>query len=810
MLRDLRLAWRLFIKNPGFTAIVVVTLALGIGLNSAVFSAVDALLLRPLPGVRAPNEVVQLYRSWPGDMKYGSNSVPHYLSLREKTTDVFSDVAAWDFEEFSISTQSRPQRALGQMVSANFFALLGVQPGKGRLFLPEEDIGRGAHAVVVLSEPTWKTMFGGDPAIIGRQIVLNGRSYTVIGVAPGEFRGIISIVQPALWIPLMQWNDVRPGNAASFEHRDNNNMNVIARLKPGVTVAQARTRLAALVTELRSVYPDDYKQNGITLVPQSEAGVHPMFRSTEVGLSAVVMAVVVILLLIACVNVANLFLARARDRAREMAIRLSLGARRGVLLRQLLIESLFFAGVAGVAGLAVAAWAIGLTNRIQIPFDIGFSAGLRLSPSVLVFTIGASVITGLLFGIAPALQATRPSLVPALKGEAPAGRSRARASSGLVVAQMALSIVLLVCAGLFLRNLRAATTIDKGFDSSHQLIANVDPSLQGYDQPRTEEFYRRITERLTATSGVRGVTTASRVPLGLSNNDWGVTIPGYTPSPNEMMSVRNNMVSQGYFETMHIPITKGRALDARDDASAQKVTVINQHFADHFWPGQDPIGRIVHTGGADHTVIGVVPTGKYERLGEDPISYMYFSQRQHFEAGRFIQVRTTGDPAAFMPTLRAEVAALDAEIPLADVRTMEAHLGIALFPARLTGAVLGIFGLLGLGLAAIGIYGVMAYAVAQRTREIGIRMAIGAGRGDVMRLLMRQGLGLVATGLVIGIALAVGAAKLASSQLYGSGGFDAVTFAAVPLVLICVAALAIWIPSRKASGLDPVDALRME
>ena len=810
MLRDLRLAWRLFIKNPAFTAIVVTTLALGIGLNSAVFSAVDALLLRPLPGVRAPNEVVQLYRSWPGDMKYGSNSVPHYLSLREKTTDVFSDVAAWDFEEFSISTQSRPQRALGQMVSANFFALLGVQPGKGRLFLPEEDIGRGAHAVVVLSEPTWKTMFGGDPAIIGRQIVLNGRSYTVIGVAPGEFRGIISIVQPALWIPLMQWNDVRPGNAASFEHRDNNNMNVIARLKPGVTVAQARTRLAALVTELRSVYPDDYKQNGITLVPQSEAGVHPMFRSTEVGLSAVVMAVVVILLLIACVNVANLFLARARDRAREMAIRLSLGARRGVLLRQLLIESLFFAGVAGVAGLAVAAWAIGLTNRIQIPFDIGFSAGLRLSPSVLVFTIGASVITGLLFGIAPALQATRPSLVPALKGEAPAGRSRARASSGLVVAQMALSIVLLVCAGLFLRNLRAATTIDKGFDSSHQLIANVDPSLQGYDQPRTEEFYRRITERLTATSGVRGVTTASRVPLGLSNNDWGVTIPGYTPSPNEMMSVRNNMVSQGYFETMHIPITKGRALDARDDASAQKVTVINQHFADHFWPGQDPIGRIVHTGGADHTVIGVVPTGKYERLGEDPISYMYFSQRQHFEAGRFIQVRTTGDPAAFMPTLRAEVAALDAEIPLADVRTMEAHLGIALFPARLTGAVLGIFGLLGLGLAAIGIYGVMAYAVAQRTREIGIRMAIGAGRGDVMRLLMRQGLALVATGLVIGIALAVGAAKLASSQLYGSGGFDAVTFAAVPLVLICVAALAIWIPSRKASGLDPVDALRME
>ena len=299
---------------------------------------------------------------------------------------------------------------------------------------------------------------------------------------------------------------------------------------------------------------------------------------------------------------------------------------------------------------------------------------------------------------------------------------------------------------------------------------------------------------------VRGVATASQVPLGFSENDWGVTIPGYTPSPNEMMSVQNNQVSPGYFETMHIPILKGRAIEARDDSTAQKVIVINQRFADHFWPGQDPLGRVVHTGGADHVVIGVVPTGKYVRLGEDPTAFMYFSMLQHFSSGRIIQVRTTGDPAAFMPTLRTEIAALDPAMPLSDVRTMEAHLGIALLPARLTGVVLGIFGLLGLGLAAIGIYGVMAYAVAQRTREIGIRMAIGAGRGDVVRLLMRQGLGLVVLGLGIGLALAVGAAKLASSQLYGSGGFDAITFAAVPVVLIGVASLAIWIPSRTRVG----------
>jgi predicted permease len=375
---------------------------------------------------------------------------------------------------------------------------------------------------------------------------------------------------------------------------------------------------------------------------------------------------------------------------------------------------------------------------------------------------------------------------------------------------MALSLVLLVCAGLFLHNLQAATTVDKGFDSSHLLIANVDPSLQGYDRARSEEFYRRLTERLAALPAVRHVSSASLMPLGLSDNDWSITIPGYTPSPNEMMSIDDNQVTPDYFETMGISMLKGRGIEARDDSTAQKVIVINQHFAEHFWPGQDPIGRIVRTAGSDHAVIGVVPTGKYKRLGEDPLSYMYLSQAQHFDAGRWIQIRTTGDPAAFMPTLRAEVAAIDPQMPLADVRTMEAHLGIALLPARLTGAVLGIFGLLGLGLAAIGMYGVMAYAVAQRTREIGIRMAIGAGRGDVVRLLMRQGLGLVLAGIVIGLTLAVVAAKLAQSQLYGSGGFDVLTFAAVPLVLTAVAALAIWIPSRRASGLDPVVALRRE
>jgi predicted permease len=811
LIHDLRLARRMLVKNPLFTAVVVITLALGIGLNTAVFSAIDALLLRPLPGVRAPDELVQVYRSWPGDMKYGSNSVPHYYDLRARSGDVFSGVAVWDFEAMNLSSAAgRPERVLGMMVSANFFSLLGVTPARGRTFVPQEDSGRGAHPVAVISYPTWKRLFGGDSAVVGKTLILNGTSYSIVGVAPQAFKGIIPVITPTLWVPLMQYDQVRLGQRSTFDVRGNNNMNVIARLKPGVGLKAASDRMNQVVAQLRTEYPDDYKENGITLVPQSQAGIHPMFKSAEVGISSVVMAVVAILLLVACVNVANLFLARARDRAREMAVRLSLGATRGALIRQLLTESLVFAGVSALAGLGVAVWAIHLGNQISVPYDIDFRADLRLSPTVLAFTIAISLATGVLFGIAPALQATHPSLIPALKGEAPAGASRSRISSGLVVAQMALSIVLLVCAGLFLRNLKAATAADKGFVSDHLLITEVDPGLQGYDRARTEDFYRRLTERLGAIPGVRAVGFAEYVPLGFSENDSFVTIPGYVPSGKEFMSVQNNAVAPGYFEAMGIPILKGRGFAAQDDSAGRAVVVVNQRFVDHYLAGKDPIGQTVHSRGKDHTIIGVVPTGKYLRLGEDPTAFMYFAQAQHWDAGMTVHVRTTGDPTAFIPVLRAEVAALDPTLPLSNVRSMESHLGIALLPARLSGAVLGIFGILGLVLAAVGIYGVMAYSVAQRTREIGIRMAIGAAAGDVVRLVMRQGMALVLAGTAIGLAGAVAASRLIRGILYGSGANDPLTFVAVPLVLMGVAMLATWIPARRASAMDPLLALRQE
>ena len=810
LVQDLRYARRILTKSPLFTAVVVVTLAIGIGLNTAVFSAIDTLLLKPLPGVRAPDELVQLYRSWPGGVNYGSNSIPHYQDVRDRSSDVYSGVAAWGFDQVSLTWAGRPQTAFGMSVSANFFNVLGVAPLFGRTFVPAEAVGPGAHPVVVLSYHGWKQLFGGDSSVVGKSVILDGRDYTIVGVTPKEFGGPMPIVTPELFVPLMQVNELRPGNGDVIKARGSNSFNVVARLKPGVTLAQANDRMTALILALRQEFPDQYKDNGIYLVPEPEAGIHPMFKNAEVGLSSVVMGVVAILLLIACVNVANLFLARSRDRAREMAIRLSLGAGRRALIRQLLVESFLFALVSGVAGLAVAWWAIGIANGISLPMDITFRPGLSVSPAVLLFSLGITVVTGFLFGLAPALQATRPSLVPALKGEEAAGESRSRLTRTLVVAQVALSIILLVSAGLFLRNLSQATRIDKGFDANHLLIGGIDPGLQGYTRARSDAFYSQLTERLMANPDVVAVGYTTNLPLSLNENDSGVRVPGYTPGKNENMSIQNSSVTPGYFKAMGIPLREGRAFRAQDDSGAAPVIVVNEQFVHRFWPGQDALGKTVHVHGRDWTVVGVVPTGKYFNLGEEPTAYLFTPEAQEWSYGLQIAIRTRDDPLTEVSALRNAVAALDPNMPLSDVRTMESHLGIALLPARVTGWALGIFGLLGLLLASLGIYGVMAYSVSQRTREIGIRMAIGAGSAAVIRLLMRQGLTLVLVGTAVGLGGAVGVARLIQGQLYGGSGFDPVTFVLVPVVLVVVAMGAIWVPARRAAGLDPVTALRQE
>lgn len=807
---DFRFAVRMLLKNPMFTAAAVLTLALGIGLNAAVFSAVNAMLFRPLPEVMKDNELVHLYRSWPGDMLWGSNSIPHYQDIRDRVEAFDGEVLAWTFAPVSLSADGVNERLMANMVSANYFDVLGAPPMLGRGFLPSEAVDPGAHRVIVLGHSLWQTRFGADPSVVGRTVTLNGQGWTVIGVAKEGFKGTMPMVDPPLYAPLMMQRELIPGYDL-IEARGNNWMNVVGRLVPGVSIQQCRQQLDATVLQLRDDYPDHYDNNGIHMVPQSEAGIHPMVRPAQVGMSALTMVVVAFLLLIACINVANLFLARAGERRREMAIRLSIGAKRSRIIAQLLTESLLFSIIAGIAGLLLAFWAVGVANSLTLPIDVPISFDLALDGNVLGFALGLSLLTGVLFGLAPALQASKPETVTALKGEAslePGGKNRLVRT--LVVAQTALSIVLLISSGLFLRGLQSATTADKGFDENNLLLASVDPGLQGYDRERSEIFYRELEAGLSSLPGVQAVGFARMVPLTLNSSDRGVRIPGYEAGENENMSIRYNMVTPGYFESMGIPLLAGRPFRDMDDRDGARVIIVNQQFVNRFWPGEDAVGRTVRSGGEDWEVVGVVPTGKYFSLGEEPSAYMYFPQAQEWSFPMTAHVRTSGDPNALAMSVRREVQRLDASMPVGDLRTMTNALGVSLFPARLGGATLGIFGILGMVLAAVGIYSVMAYSVSQRAHEIGIRMALGAGAGNVVGMVIKKGMTMVGIGVIFGGGIALGASRLMSNMIYGVSALDPVTFVGVPGMLCAVALLATYLPARRAAAADPMRALRAE
>lgn len=811
LVQDLKYAVRMLVKSPVFTVAAVATLALGIGLNAAVFSAVRSILLRPLPGVEAPEKLVQIYRHWPG-IEYGSVSIPHYQDLRDRTDEVFEDVAAYYFTPMSLSVDGRSERTMGMAVSANFFQTYGVRPALGRVFHPvEESVGPGAHPVVVLGHAFWTSRFGADPGVLGRRVTLNGYTFEVVGVAPPDFRGPVNFANVPIYVPLMMQREIQPGFDL-IEARGNNMMTAVARLRDGVTLAQAADRVEALLTRLREEYPDAYDtQVGHTLVLQNEAGLHPMFRNAQMGMSAVMMAVVALLLLIACVNVANLFLARARERRREMGIRLSLGAGGRRLIQQLLTESLVFSALAGAVGMGLAWVAVRILGRIRPPLEGPWDFGVTLDTSVLLYAAVVSLAAGVLFGLAPALQAARPEMVSAVKGDLDGGRSGSRLSRGLVVFQVALSLLLLISSGLFLRSLQGATSIDPGFeDPSSLVLASVDPGLQGYDDARARDFLRQLTERVAALPGVTAAGLVDEPPLGLGGSDRGVGIPGYEFTEGERRSIMYAIASPGYFEAMGIPLVAGRTFTDQDDESGPPVIIVNRRFAERFWPGESALGKIVQTAGEDRQVIGVVETGKYRSLGEEPSEYMWLPHEELFRTGMTLVARTRGAPDNVLAEVRRLVRELDPDLPVFDVQTMENRMGIVLLPARLGGTVLGLFGLLGLTLAAVGIYGVMAYSVAQRRRELGIRVALGADRGMVLRLVLGEGMRLAVVGTLLGLAGAAAAARLVQGLLYNVSALDPVAFGGVPAVLLAVAAAAVYLPARRAAGADPMRALRGE
>jgi predicted permease len=811
VLRDLRYSVRMLVKSPVFTAAAVLTLALGIGLNAATFSAVRGILLRPLGGAQAPEELVQVYLKWPG-MDFGSVSIPLYHDLRDRSGGVFEDLAAYYFTPMSLAVEGRSERTLGMLVSANFFQTYGVTAEAGRVFLPDSEArGPGSHPVAILGHGFWQDRFGADPGIVGRTMTLNGQPFDVVGVAPADFKGPVTFAAVPIYVPLMMQMQVEPG-VNLIEARGNSMMTAVGRLREGQTLESAQQAVDAILRQVKEEHPDAHEHLlGATLVLQNEAGIHPMFRSAQMGMSAVMMVVVGLLLLIACVNVANLFLARARERRREMGVRLSLGAGRRRIVQQLLTESLVFSALAGLAGLVLARVAIGFLRGVRPPLDGPWDFGIAMDETVLLFTLVVSLASGFVFGLAPALQAARPDLVSAVRGVSDARAGRSRLSNGLVVVQMALSLFLLVSAGLFLRSLQGATRIDPGFDEpNHLVMASVDPGLQGYGTERSREFLDRLVAEVAALPEVTAVGLIDQMPLSVSGSDRGVEIPGYDFAEGERRSIHYARVTEGYLDAMGVELIAGRTFTRQDDAAGAPVIVVNQRFAERFWPGESALGKVVETAGKDREVVGVVQTGKYRSLGEPPTEFMFLPQRELFTTGMSLVARTRSDPGATVRTLQEIVRSLDAEMPVFDVRTMEDHMGIALLPARLGGTVLGLFGLLGLTLAAVGIYGVTAYSVARRKRELGIRVAMGADRSSVLRLVLGEGLRTTALGVALGLAAALGAARLVRGLLYDTNAFDPVAFVGVPVVLAAVALLAVYLPARRAAGAEPMRALRAE
>ncbi|MFQ5742163.1 MAG: ABC transporter permease [Acidobacteriota bacterium] len=814
LLQDLRYGLRMLANNPGFTAVAVITLALGIGANTSIFSLVNALLLRPLPRIQEPDRLVAIYTTHDGRYT-GVSSYMDYLDFRQRN-EVFEDLAVYKPLLMDLSSEDLTERVQGMIVSASYFSVLGVQPARGRFFLPEEDRTPGTEAVAVLGYGLWQLRFGADPGIVGRSVVLNGRAFTVVGVAPEGFRGTDLEEVPEIFAPMMMQPHFMPAYGNLLERRGWGGILIVGRLRQQATLSQARANLATLSAWLKQEYPRTTEHREYSLVPFTQAAVSPEARADVVRLSWLLLGVVGMVLLIACVNVANLLLARSSRRRREIAVRQAIGAARGRLVRQLLLESVTLSLFGGAAGLLLGVWSNRFLRALPLPFHLDLSLDLR----ILAFTFLLSLLTGVLFGVAPALEATRAHPASHLRAAvADGGRAQGRRwGNVLVVAQVALSLLLLIAAGLFARTLINLGTIELGFDAKNVLVATLDPALQGYEGTEVLDFYQRLMDRIDSLPGVGAASLVSNLP-GPGNDDvTSIAVEGYDPGPGNSLSISFNLVGVNYFRTMGIPILRGRAFSDRDDRNAPQVAVINETAARAFRQstGRDELGARVSSEGPEGPfveVIGIAADSKTGNLRADPVPLIYLLQRQ-LAMGNWsrmtLLVRTGGDPLGLLPSVRAAVEAIDPNIPVFNVGTLEAHLAITLVQERLSATLLVISALLALLLAAVGLYGVLSYSVSQRTRELGLRMALGAHAGDLLKSVVWQGMMLVASGVLIGLLAAFAAARLLSSFLFGVTGTDPLTYLGVSALLAAVSLLASYLPARRATRVDPMIALRSE
>lgn len=805
LLQDLRFGVRALGQRPMLSVMLVLMLALGIGANTAMFSWLNGVLLDPLQ-VENPDRWVHLGMVAPS----GFVSAYSHPTFRDtaRLNDTFDGMYAYRTAPVSVSRSSGNERATASLVSGEFFDLLGQPALLGRAFSVAEDTVPGRDAVAVVSYGFWQRQLGADPAAAGSTVILNSRPFTIIGVMGPGFGFARLALAVDMWVPLSMQESVRPGAGIGRGH---GYLQVRAVLPPGVTIEQASAAVNATHLALAADFPDDLEGTTVLLYPakQSLVGGPDEFRSVA-GVFSLLMAVVGLVLLIACANVAGLLLARAADRAREIGIRVALGAGRGRLLRQLLTESMLLSIVGAAAGIAVAVWANAAIMSLIPTLPTPVTLSIELDTTVLAFTSVIAVLTGIVFGLLPALRASRPDVVESLRlGDGRvAGGTRLR--SAMVVTQVALSLVLLVASGLFVRSLQNATTIDPGFDPTGVLITTMDPALQGYADDEVQDFYRQLTDSVAALPAVRAVALAEMLPMSLGSQQWGATIEGYVAAADERTNFDYNFISPGYFETMGMSLVAGRDFTWQDTRAGDGAIIINETMAARFWPDENAVGRQINSGGMQRAVVGVVADAKYYSLGEAPLAYMYFPFLQSNQSALVLHVRSDGEPLALTTPVRQQIQALDPQLPMFDTRTLNAQMGIALLPARMTGALLALFGGLALLLAAIGLYGVMAYSVGQRTREIGIRMALGADRGTVLRMVLRHALVLTGIGAVLGLFGGAAIGRLAAGLLYGVSWIDPAAFGGALAAITLVMILASGLPARLATRVDPVDALRAE
>jgi predicted permease len=809
--QDLRYGARMLMKNPGFTLITVMTLALGIGANTAVFSFINPLLFKPLRGVVEPGRLAQVSRTYDGH-GFSEFSYPDYLDYRDRNT-VMSGLAVRLGGSFNLNDGREAERVEGEIVSGNFFDVLGVKAAQGRLLRPSDDSENGGSLVVVISHGLWRRRFNADPDVIGKTIKLNGYVYTLVGVTDEEFEGIRAGAKMDVWVPITtkRQTDLSSGE---LDQRGASSWEVFGRLKPGVTIERANAEFSIIARQLEQAYPDTNAKDGARVDP--DLGMDPEVRMLLRQFTFIPFAAVGIVLLIACANVAGLLLARSNARRKEIGARLAVGAGRARIVRQLLTESLMLALLGGAFGILIGVWMTrGVIGVLPNDFrDLSFKFDFSVDWRVLAFTLAASTLTGALFGLIPAMQASRTDIVTALKDARSTGVRRAGLRGAMVVTQVALSFVLLIAAGLLIRTLRNARAIDLGYQVENLLTARIELPQQNYNEAQGRVFQRRLTERLEALPGVQAVSLADRLPLNDGRSEMGV----FPEKDGQRVQTLRNIVSHRYLETMKIQLLAGRQFNESDDAKAPRVAIVSETLQRRAWPSENPIGKrfsIGHpTDGGGYIpsveVIGVARDITLRDVLKTPPPTVYFPLLQNYRSGIALHLRSTINPEQLAAAVRREASALDPNLPVYRVALLEDHFTAALTPQRLLTQLISVFGLLALALAGAGLYGSLAYSVSQRTQEIGLRIALGAQSRDVLRLVILDGMKLTLLGLVIGLPASYGLTKLMKSYLYGVSLTDPLTFVLISATLLAVTLLACYAPARRAASVDPMIALRCE